>query len=62
MQERSARFRELAVDVLGDEDPWKGRIALAVAEGLMAQWLCDPSFDMVADLERVYELPRVEPA
>jgi hypothetical protein len=33
-----------------------------VAEGLMAQWLRDPSFDMVADLERLYELLRVEPA
>jgi len=37
-------------------DPWKGRMLLAAAEGLQAQWLRDPSIDMMADIKRLYEM------
>lgn len=53
MQERSVQFKAIVARLYKDDDPWKGRIALAATEGLMAQWLRDPSFDMLADLRRL---------
>jgi len=53
---RARDFIELAGKLLGDHDPWKGRMLLAAAEGLQAQWLRDPSIDMMADIKRLYEM------
>ncbi|MGW6281257.1 TetR/AcrR family transcriptional regulator [Kribbella sp. NPDC055071] len=53
MQERSAKFKAIVARLYEDGDPWKGRIALAATEGLMAQWLRDPSFDVMTDLRRL---------
>jgi AcrR family transcriptional regulator len=55
MVKRSRAFVALAGRLLSDDDPWKGRMLLAAAEGLQAQWLRDPSIDMVADLKRLYK-------
>jgi hypothetical protein len=58
MQQRSEAIARLVARLLGDDDPWRGRILLAAIEGLQTQWLRDPSVDMVADLRRLYETLR----
>lgn len=55
MVRRAKAFIALAGKLLADDDPWKGRMLLAAAEGLQAQWLRDPSIDMVADIKRLHE-------
>jgi AcrR family transcriptional regulator len=58
MQQRSEAILRLVAQLLDDDDPWKGRVMLAAIEGLQAQWLRDPSVDMLADLRRLYETLR----
>ncbi|OLT10075.1 hypothetical protein BJF79_04940 [Actinomadura sp. CNU-125] len=52
MERHDLAVRRLLRGALGTEDPWAERIVIALAEGLQARLLRDPSTDLVGDLRR----------
>ncbi|MFF1687862.1 MULTISPECIES: TetR/AcrR family transcriptional regulator [unclassified Streptomyces] len=55
MQQRSEELARLGARILGPGREWQTRVLVAAMEGLQAQWLRDPSVDVVGDLKRLYD-------
>lgn len=54
MTRRAEGIAELMTRAVGPGHAWQARVLMAAMDGLQAQWLRDPSVDVVGDLQRLY--------